>query len=222
LDLALAAKDRFAVALSGGTTPRATYAVLVTPFYRQRFPWQRTHWFWGDERFVPIEDRRSNYRMAWETMLSHAPIPEANIHPIPTANVTPQDAAAQYERALKAFYGSDRLDPQRPLFDVNLLGLGEDGHFASLFPGSEALDERRHWTAAVVGAQPEPRITLTYPALESCRHAAFVVSGAAKSAMLRGLAAGEANLPAGRFDPVGALHIFADEKAAGPADRKAQ
>jgi 6-phosphogluconolactonase len=215
LDLAVASKDRFAVALSGGTTPRATYAMLASPSYLQRFPWQRTHWFWGDERFVPHEDPRSNYRMAWEVMLSHAPVPDGNIHPVPTANRTPQEAAAEYGRVLKSFYGADRLDPQRPLFDANLLGLGEDGHFASLFPGTEALNEREHWTAAVVGAQPEPRITLTYPALESCCHAAFLVSGTAKAAILRGLVAEDPKLPASRFRPVGTLHIFADESAAG-------
>jgi 6-phosphogluconolactonase len=215
LESALAANGRLAVALSGGSTPRATYAHLATPSYRARFPWRNTHWFWGDERFVPHDDLRSNSRMAWEAVLSHAPIPAGNIHPVPTANTTPQEAAAEYERVLKAFYGSERLDPQRPLFDVNLLGLGEDGHFASLFPGTAVLEERDRWAAAVIGPQPEPRITLTFPALESCRYAAFVVSGAAKSAMLRRLIAGDPSIPAGRFHPVGELRVFADVPAAG-------
>jgi 6-phosphogluconolactonase len=218
LQTALAADDRFAVALSGGSTPRAAYEYLATPFYRERFPWQRTHWFWGDERFVPHDDPRSNYRMAWDAFLSRAPVPAANIHPVPTANTTPQEAAAEYERVLKNFYGSERLEPERPLFDVNLLGLGEDGHFASLFPSTNVLEEREHWGGAVIGAQPEPRITLTYPALESCRHAAFLVSGAAKSAMLQRLIAGDPAIPAGRFHPIGELRVFADAPAAGHAN----
>jgi len=215
LDLALAANGRFAVALSGGTTPRATYALLATPHYRQRFPWTRTHWFWGDERFVPPGDPRSNYRMARDAMFAHADIPAANIHAVATENMTPQEAASAYERTLKAFYGSERLDPERPLFDVNLLGMGEDGHFASLFPGTDALEERAHWVTAVTGPQPESRITLTYPALESCRHAAFVISGAAKSVKLRELLARDAAFPAGRFRPLGELRVFADAAAAG-------
>lgn len=215
LELALTANGPFAVALSGGATPRATYALLATPFYAKRFPWLRTHWFWGDERFVPHDDPRSNYRMVWDAMLSQAPIPAANIHPVPVLNTTPQGAALAYERALKTFYGSERLDPARTLFDVNLLGLGQDGHFASLFPGSDVLEERHHWAAAIMGPQPEPRITLTYPALESCRHAAFLVSGAAKSAILRSLLAGVPDLPASHFHPTGELRIFADEQAAG-------
>ncbi|HXJ02277.1 MAG TPA: 6-phosphogluconolactonase [Micropepsaceae bacterium] len=214
LALALAANGRFAIALAGGTTPRAAYALLAAPTYRERFPWQRTHWFWGDERFVPPDDPRSNYRMVREAMLAHANIPATNIHAVPTEHMSPQEAASAYERALKSFYGSEKLDPARPLFGVNLLGLGEDGHFASLFPGSDALEERQHWTAAVTGPQGDPRITLTYPALESCRHAAFVVSGAAKSAKLHGLLTGGA-FPAARFRPLGELRVFADEQAAG-------
>jgi 6-phosphogluconolactonase len=216
LGLARAADAPFAVALSGGTTPRATYGLLATPFYRERFPWPRVHWFWGDERFVPHNDPRSNYRMAWDAMLSHAPVPAANIHPVGTEGTTPQQAALAYERVLKTFYGSDRLDPARPLFDVNLLGLGEDGHFASLFPGTDVLNERDSWAAAMVGPQPEPRITLTYPVLESCRHAAFVVSGAAKSAVLRGLRKGTPIFPANQFHPTGELRIFADQQASTP------
>lgn len=215
LELAHAAGGPFAVALSGGTTPRATYSLLATPFYRERFPWSRVHWFWGDERFVPHDDPRSNYRMAWDAMLSQAPVPAANIHRVPVEGTTPQQAALGYERALKTFYGAAEFDPARPLFEINLLGLGEDGHFASLFPGSDALTERTHWTAPTIGVQPEARITLTYPALESCRHAAFVVCGAAKAAVLRRVRAGDPNLPASHFRPIGNMRIFADEPAAG-------
>ena len=175
----------------------------------------RAHWFWGDERFVPHEDARSNFRMAWETMLSHAPVPQGNIHPVPTENVTPEEAASAYERELKSFYGAPSLDPARPLFQIVLLGLGEDGHLASLFPGHPVLKERRHWAAAVIGAAPEPRITLTYPALESSRHAAFLVAGAAKAEILRRLRGGDPALPASNFHPIGELRVFADSAAAG-------
>jgi 6-phosphogluconolactonase len=215
LELARAKDGPFAVALSGGTTPRATYALLGAPSYRERFPWPRVHWFWGDERFVPHDDPRSNYRMVWDAMLSHAPVPPANIHRIETEGTTPQQAALAYERALKLFYGADRLDAARPLFDLNLLGIGEDGHFASLFPGTDALKERERWAAALTGAQPESRITLTYPVLESSRHSALVVSGAAKSAVLQGLRDGTPAFPANQFRPIGELRIFADRAAAG-------
>jgi 6-phosphogluconolactonase len=215
LDLARAKERAFAVALSGGTTPRATYAHLAAPLYRARFPWPRVHWFWGDERFVPHNDQRSNYRMAWEAMLSHAPVPPENIHAVETEGTNPQQAALAYERVLKTFYGADRLDPARPLFDVNLLGIGEDGHFASLFPGTAVLEERLHWAAALTGVEPSPRVTLTYPALESSRHAAFVVSGASKAAVLKGLREGSPSFPANQFHPIGDLRIFADRQALG-------
>ena len=131
------------------------------------FPWHRVHLFWGDERFVPHSDARSNFRMAQEALLSHVPIEAANVHPIPTEGTTPDNAARAYERTLKSFYGADELDPARPLFDVTLLGLGEDGHTASLFPKTRALTERERWVVAVTEGVAEPRISLTYPPLEA-------------------------------------------------------
>jgi 6-phosphogluconolactonase len=170
------AKDGvFAVALSGGSTPRRLYECLAGPPYRDGFPWSRAHWFWGDERFVPNDDALSNYRMVRKALLSHTPIPAINIRPIPTEGVSPEAAAFAYECELKSFHGAERLDAARPLFDVNLLGLGSDGHTASLFPGTAVLPERDQWVAAVVGAKSEARITLTYPPLESSRRAAFLV-----------------------------------------------
>ena len=185
LEVATTKDGVFTVALSGGSTPRRLYELLAGPPYRDEFPWSRTHWFWGDERFVPHDDALSNYRMVREALLSRAPIPAINIHPIPTEGVTPEAAASAYERELKSFYGAERLDPARPLFDVTLLGLGPDGHTASLFPDTAVLAERDRWVAAVVGAKSEARITLTYPALESSRNAAFLVAGEEKRAMLR-------------------------------------
>jgi 6-phosphogluconolactonase len=164
---------------------------------------------------VPHDDALSNYRMVREALLSRAPIPPANIHPIPTEGMSPEAAAAAYERELKAYYGADRLDPDRPLFNVNILGLGVDGHTASLFPQTPALEEREHWVVAVAGAKPETRITLTYPALESCRRAAFVVVGNDKHAIFARLRHGDRDLPAARLRPVGTLHFFSDISAAG-------
>src|SRR6202049_4323537 len=177
LEAATATDGIFAVAPSGGSTPRSLYRLLAEPPYRDGFPWSRTHWFWGDERFVPHDDALSNYRMVREALLSRAPIPTINVHPIPTEGVSPEAAACAYERELKSFYGAERLEPARPLFDVTLLGLGPDGHTASLFPGTAVLAERDRWVAAIDGAKSETRITLTYPALESSRDTAFLVAG---------------------------------------------
>jgi 6-phosphogluconolactonase len=204
----------FAVALSGGSTPRQLYRHLAEPPHRDKFPWSRTHWFWGDERFVPHSDARSNYRMIREAMLLRAPIPTANIHPMPTEGISPAAAAAIYEGELKSFYGADRLDSARPLFDVTLLGLGPDGHTASLFPGTTVLKERDRWVAAVADGNSETRITLTYPALESSRQTAFLVSGDEKQKILARLWCGDEDLPAERLHPKGTLHLFSDAAAA--------
>jgi 6-phosphogluconolactonase len=153
--------------------------------------------------------------MVRTALLAAAPIPAENIHGIETKGA-PADAARGYERVLKTFCGAETLDPERPLFDVLLLGLGPDGHTASLFPGTDVLDERERWVTAVVGAKPEARITLTYPALESSRHAAFLVAGADKRAMLSRALAGDPALPAARLDPVGDLTWFVDAAARSP------
>jgi 6-phosphogluconolactonase len=213
LEIATAKDGIFAISLSGGSTPRRLYERLAGPPYRDTFPWFRTHWFWGDERFVPHDDARSNYRMVSEALLSRAPIPALNVHPIPTEGVSPEAAASTYERQLKSFYGAECLDPARPLFDVTLLGLGPDGHTASLFPETAVLAEQNRWVAAVVGAKSEARITLTYPALESSRNAAFLVEGQEKRAILNRLCRGDDSLPAARLRPTGTLRVFADKAA---------
>jgi 6-phosphogluconolactonase len=213
--LAAETGGRFAVCLSGGSTPRRLYQLLAGPPYADRMPWHRVHCFWGDERFVPWDHPDSNYRMARTALLSRAPIPAENIHGIETTG-TPADAARDYERVLKSFCGTETPDPERPLFDVLLLGLGPDGHTASLFPGSGVLDERARWVAEVVGARPEARITLTYPALDSSRQVAFLVVGADKRAMLNRALAGDPALPAARLNPVGDLTWFVDAAARPP------
>jgi len=217
LRLAIAKNGAFAIALSGGSTPRMLYQCLAEPPFRDAFPWSKTHLFWGDERFVPRTDSRSNYGMARDTLLAAVPIPGQNVHPIPAEGTNVEAAAVTYERELMIFHGSERLTIDRPLFDITLLGLGVDGHIASLFPDSAVLDERSRWVAPVVGAEPEARITLTLPALESSRHLAFLVEGASKRAIIERLCEGDSNPPSARLHPVGEEVWFLDQSAAGPA-----
>jgi 6-phosphogluconolactonase len=205
-------KGTFAVALSGGETPAGLYALLATPSYSHAFPFDRAHWFFGDERFVPPDDPMSNYRMVRETLFDRIPIPAENIHPIATENISPEESARLYEQELKCFYRADQLDPRRPLFGIELLGLGQDGHTASLFPGSPVLRERQSWVT-VVSATHGARITLTYPVLNSAQHAAFLVSGFNKRGALRRLIKGDESIPAARIRPLEKVHLFADTHA---------
>lgn len=211
---ARASSRRFALCLSGGTTPRRIYQLLGAAPRRRDFPWTRMHWFWGDERFVPHDDQRSNFHMAWEALLRHALVPPDNIHAIPTEQTAPDDAARDYEATLKRFYGAERLQAGRPLFDLTLLGLGEDGHTASLFPESPVLAETDRWVVPVTGPDGLDRITLTYPALASSAAAAFLVVGASKREVLARALAGDPTLPAARLRPAGTLTWFADRAAA--------
>ena len=213
LECVLMVAGPVSVCLSGGSTPRRLYQTLARAPYRDRMPWQRIHWFWGDERFVPSNDVRSNYHMVCDALLDRIEAPAGSVHPISTDGVTLDAAVVAYERELKRFYGAEELSPERPLFDVTLLGLGEDGHTASLLPGTPALEERSRWVAAVAGVAPEARITLTYPALESSRDVAFLVGGAAKREMLARIRKGLADVPAARIRPVGRLHWFVDRAA---------
>ena len=212
--LAQASDRAFAVSLSGGSTPQRLYECLAAPEIASRFPWKRTHWFWGDERFVPHDHPDSNYRMARDAFLSRVIVPADNIHAVPTEGLSPDQAAIAYETTLRRFYGADTLAPDRPLFDVTLLGIVEDGHTASLFPGQPALQEARRWVVAVVGAKAEARITLTYPALDSSRDVAFVVTGQEKRGVVARAQAGDRTIPAGVIRPVGRLHWFTDRAVA--------
>jgi 6-phosphogluconolactonase len=212
--LAQASVGAFAICLSGGSTPRPIYERLATPAFAARFPWRRVHWFWGDERCVPHDHPDSNYRMVQEALLCRVPVPATNIHAIPTQPLTPEQAALAYEGTLKQFYRSDALNPKQPLFDVTLLGIGDDGHTASLFPGQPALQERRRWAVAVVGARSEPRVTLTYPALDSSAHVAFLATGAGKREAVARAMAGNKQTPAALVRPIGQLHRFIDRTPA--------
>lgn len=205
----------FSVALSGGSTPRRLYQLLASAPRRNLFPWNRTSWFWGDERFVPYDDPASNYLMVREAMLARAPVPPGNIHPMPTEGLAPDAAASVYERTLKQFYGADDLAANKPLFDVVLLGLGTNGHTASLFPGMAVLQERRRWVGVMTDPEAGTRLTLTYPALESCRETAFLVAGDDKRAVLRKVLDGDTSQPAAMLRPQGTLRFFVDRAASG-------
>jgi 6-phosphogluconolactonase len=211
---AMASGGQFAICCSGGSTPRRLYELLAQPRIATAFPWSRVHWFWGDERFVPHTHPDSNYGMTRAALLSHVPIPTGNIHPVPTEGLTPEQAANAYEKTLRAYYGAETLDSARPLFDVVLLGIGEDGHTASLFPGHPALKEKRCWVVAVLGAKSETRITLTYPALDSSHDVVFLAAGDQKKSVVQRAKAGDHALPASRIEPIGALHWFIDRDAA--------
>ncbi len=215
--IALAQKKTgtFSVALSGGSTPRWLYQLLASAPRRDRFPWGRAVWFWGDERFVPHDDPASNYRMVYEAMLARAPVPAANIYPMPTEGLAPDAAASVYERTLKVFYGADTLAADKPLFDVVLLGLGTNGHTASLFPGTAVLQERHRWVGTMTDPEAGTRLTLTYPTFESCREAAFLVAGEDKRTVLRRVLEGDTSQPAARLRPQGTLRLFVDRAASG-------
>lgn len=207
--------ERIAICLSGGSTPKRLYALLAGPEFASRMPWTRIHWFFGDDRAVPWDDERSNVRMVREAFGHGSAIPPSHLHFIPSDEGIEAGARA-YARTLLDFYGADTLDPARPLFDLVLLGLGEDGHTASLFPGRPAVDE----TGALAAPVPEaglapfvPRISLTIPALTSSRYVLFLVTGEGKRAPLARLAAGE-DLPAGRVKGDQVAWLL-DEAAAG-------
>jgi 6-phosphogluconolactonase len=197
---ARASSERFAICLSGGSTPKRLYELL-----------------WGDERFVPHDDPQSNFRMVAEALLRHAPVAAANVHAIPTGGVSAQACAAEYETVLKRFHAAQAPDGERPLFDLTLLGLGEDGHIASLFPGSHALAETRRWVVPVVAESSVDRITLTYPALEKSRVTAFLVVGERKRGALARVRAGDTALPATRLRSAGEVFWFTDRAAASAA-----
>jgi 6-phosphogluconolactonase len=213
-DKASAATGRFAICCSGGSTPKRLYERLAEPDIAARFPWPRVHWFWGDERFVPHDHPDSNYGMTHAALLSRAPVPPGNVHAVPTEGLTPGEAADAYAQTLRDYYGAAQLDPARPLFDVVLLGIGDDGHTASLFPNQPALGETRRWVAAVIGAKAEARVTLTFPALDSARDAVFLAVGATKRDVVRRARAGDRALPSACIKPLGALHWFVDRRAA--------
>jgi len=211
---ARAKEGRFSIALSGGSTPKRLYEILAGA---SDYPWDKTEWFFGDERFVPADHGDSNYRMVNEALLSHVQVPSERVHRMPTDG-DPAEAARRYERDLRSFYGSDRLQPGRPLFDVVLLGLGENGHTASLFPGTAVLEESHAWVGTCLPHDaPNQRLTLTYPAIASSAHVLFLVAGASKREVLEKVRSGDPTQPASRVTTEGGLIWLVDEAAAGRA-----
>ncbi len=185
-------RGRFLVALSGGSTPRALHQALVQ-HYHDLIPWERVQVFWGDERCVPPDDQESNYRMARETLLELVPLPAENIHRMPGERPDYDAAAADYEAEIRQVFG---LPPDVLLrFDLILLGMGPDGHTASLFPGTAALHESSRLVVANQGSKPPPqRLTFTYPLLNSARQVMFLVAGADKAEALRDVLSGQTTI----------------------------
>jgi 6-phosphogluconolactonase len=199
---AVAASGRFAVALSGGSTPRALYARLAAPDCASQIDWSRVHLFWGDERCVGPEHTDSNYRMVRESLLTRISIPEENVHRM-AGEKGPQIAAMEYETELRRVFQltGDAL----PRFDLILLGLGEDGHTASLFPNSEALKDAEHLVAPVyVERLKGHRLTLTLPVLNEGAEVVFLIAGSSKAEIVKTLLSNQTNggdYPAARIQP---------------------
>lgn len=218
--LAEAVRDRgrFAIALSGGRTPEKLYRMWAESERRRaQTPWDRVHLFWGDERYVPKDDPLSNFRMTREALIAHVSIPAANVHPMPGPedSASPQGAAEAYESELRRFFGSTP-----PAFDLQLLGLGVEGHTASLFPGSPALEEKTRWVMAVEApVKPPKRLTLTPVVLNQARSTFFLVSGEDKRQIISALRSepekAMSQYPAGRIRPAGAPVWFLDKLAMG-------
>ena len=181
----------FTIALSGGSTPRRLYELLASSPYSESIPWEHIHIFWGDERCVSPDHSESNYHLTAQALLDHVPLPPGNIHRMMGETNPHTKAAADYEEEIRGFFrkmGCESLD--FPVFDLILLGVGEDGHTASLFPGSEALQERERWVSAVLappGMVVEKRVTLTMPVIDAARWVMFLVSGDRKRDIVRAI-----------------------------------
>ncbi|HWR42562.1 6-phosphogluconolactonase [Sporomusa sp.] len=213
---AIAAHGRFTTALSGGSTPKALYKLLAVDKYRQIISWEKVFIFWGDERCVPPGHTDSNYRMTQDTLLSKVPIPKTNIFKMYPGGEQPTAAAAAYEQTLVQFFG---LGPgEKPRFDLILLGLGHDGHTASLFPGSSAVDEKNLLVSACyVSTLASYRLTLTLPVLNAATRTVFLVTGDSKAQVLYDLVTGRNHpqeIPAQLVQPAGDLLVLADNAAA--------
>lgn len=214
---AVAARSRATLVLSGGSTPRRLHEILASE--HADLPWRRIHVFWGDERFVPHDCAQSNYRMAHRTLLDRVPIPPENVHPWATELPTAEDAALEFQAELERFFGCSAVAEGPPRFDVVLLGMGADGHIASLFPDSPALAVDNRWAIPTLAPdEPRERITMTLPVLNAARSVHFLVAGAEKREALRcgmGEPAQPQHCPASLVRPTdGTLTWWLDEEAA--------
>lgn len=210
---AVAQRGRFTVAISGGSLPGIIAPPLLAEPLRSQLPWAACHLFFADERCVPLDHPDSNYRLAREQLLAHVPIPPGQIHPINPA-LPPAAAAADYAAQLRRTFGDA---PTPPRFDTLLLGMGPDGHTASLFPGHPLLTEQTRWVAAITNSPKPPpeRITLTLPLLNAARQVIFIATGSSKAQLLPQVLQPESTLPAGMVHPAsGQLHWLVDALAA--------
>lgn len=221
---AIGARGRFTWALAGGSTPRRLYSLLATPPYAERIAWGSVEFFWGDERSVPPTHPDSNYGMASETLLSAVQAPPEHVHRMP-GELAPSAGADAYEATLRGLFARDPREGAFPRFDLVLLGMGPDGHTASLFPGAPAVEETRRWVVSTRVDQPVPhRLTLTLPVLNAAANVLFLVAGADKAERVAqvlaappaGLPADSASsLPSAKVRPVrGELAWFLDSAAA--------
>lgn len=229
MEAVLQKQPMFRLSLAGGSTPRATYRLLGNPAepWRQRIAWERLEFFWGDERLVAATHADSNYRMANEALLSRVPVQPAHVHRVMTELATPDAVAAAYEAELRAVFAVASLSPSSsslqspllwPAFDLVLLGLGADGHIASLFPGTTAVDETQRWVVApFVEKFGTHRISLTLPVINNASAVAFLVSGSDKAETVARVLSpsGARDLPAARVQPQGELVWLLDCAAAG-------
>lgn len=221
---AIHARGRFDLALAGGNTPRDVYTRLATPPYSERLDWGRIHVFFGDERYVPLDHPDSNYRMAREALLDQVPLPKANVHPIPTDGGDPAADAARYGQCLHQQLPGDGT--QTPVLDLILLGIGEDGHTASLFPKTPILSERTEPAAAVyVPHLNSWRISVTLPVIERARQRLFLAVGNAKARIVGQVlnrSSAAARLPVERVASIGPTEWHLDAAAASQLNGETQ
>lgn len=204
-------QDRFCIALSGGSTPKALHQLLADPPYRDQLSWEKWHVFWGDERYVPLTDERNNARMAFDTLLDHVPIPTDQIHVMETDSL-PRRSMVDYAQTLHRYF-----DGHPYTFDLVLLGMGDDGHTLSLFPGTAVVQEQAAWTSSFFLEQQDMyRLTLTAPVVNQAAAVAFLVAGEKKVAALREVLQGDYQpdkYPAQVIKPKGQLLWFVDKAA---------
>ncbi len=209
----VAQKNLFTAAISGGSTPRDMHRLLAKEPYRSDIPWKETHIFWVDERCVPVDDLASNYGLAKKDFLERISIPFGQIHPMP-GGLTPEEGAKKYEEEMVRVFQIQEKDS--PIFDLIFLGMGKDGHTASLFPGAESHSESNRWVIAVKGGTPNVyRLTLTYGVLNRARRVYFLVSGKEKAPIVRTVLENkDALLPAQKIQPVQGKPIWLLDKEA--------
>jgi 6-phosphogluconolactonase len=215
----LKTQERFTWVLSGGNTPKALYKLLAATPYREKITWEKLHIFWGDERNVPFSDSRNNAKMAYETLLNHVPIPASQIHIMQTENISPEKSAEQYEKILHEYFSLTIHHSQLTTFDLVLLGMGDDGHVLSLFPGTAVVHEEHAWAKAFfLEAQDMYRITLTKSVVNKSKRIAFLTTGTNKAHALKEVLEGHYNpdlYPSQEIKSEnGELHWFVDETAA--------